>query len=192
MRALRSRIRAVQPNGTSGCLGRLCDACQLAWPHDPHDLIDALHRSIDGSQADRCAVARNECGDLSVGLDPAHAHAIPEMRRKGGNEGRDPSPAADRNTRCAHHATAIRVRHAAGNLYGATWGDGAYNHGNVFKQTPTKNGWTYSSVHDFTGSPDGASASGGLAIDSNGVIYGTTYEGGSDQCYCGVVFQITP
>ncbi len=84
------------------------------------------------------------------------------------------------------------VRDSFGNLYGATWGDGADGMGNVFKLTPTKNGWTYTSIHDFSGSPDGANASGGLAIDSNGVIYGTTYQGGSDHCFCGVVFRITP
>lgn len=84
------------------------------------------------------------------------------------------------------------VRDSAGNLYGSTWADGAYGQGNVFKLSPTNHGWTYASVHDFTGSPDGANASGGLAIDSDGVIYGTTYEGGSDRCLCGVVYEVTP
>ncbi len=84
------------------------------------------------------------------------------------------------------------VLDSAGNLYGATWGDGAAGLGNVFKLTPMGNGWSYTSVHDFTGSPDGANANGGLAIDSNGVIYGTTYEGGASNCLCGVVFEITP
>jgi uncharacterized repeat protein (TIGR03803 family) len=84
------------------------------------------------------------------------------------------------------------VRDSAGNLYGATWGDGAHGQGNVFKLSPTSNGWIYTNIHDFTDGPDGGNANGGLAIDNNGVIYGTTYDGGSDNCLCGVVFQITP
>jgi len=85
------------------------------------------------------------------------------------------------------------VRDAAGNLYGATWGDGLYGQGVVFKLTPTNGGWTYTSLHDFTGGSDGGNALGGLAMDSNGNIYGTTYMGGLPGCgYCGVVFEITP
>lgn len=84
------------------------------------------------------------------------------------------------------------VRDAAGNLYGVTWGDGAYDQGNVFKLTPTGNGWTYTSLHDFTDGSDGSNALGGLTMDSNGVLYGTTYDGGSSECACGVVFEITP
>jgi len=37
-------------------------------------------------------------------------------------------------------------------------------------------------------------ARGGLAIDSNGNVYGTTYQGGLQNCAdgCGVVYEITP
>ena len=40
---------------------------------------------------------------------------------------------------------------AAGNLYGASLGGGAFNVGSVFKLTPTRDGWTYTDLHDFTG-----------------------------------------
>lgn len=39
----------------------------------------------------------------------------------------------------------------AGNLYGTTYADGAYGMGSVFKLTHSANGWTYTSLHDFTG-----------------------------------------
>ena len=85
------------------------------------------------------------------------------------------------------------LRDSAGNLYGTTWGGGAFGQGNVFKLTPSGSGWTYTSLHDFTGGADGGSASGGLAMDSHGNIFGTTYEGGLQSCgFCGVVFEITP
>jgi len=85
------------------------------------------------------------------------------------------------------------ARDSAGNLYGATWGDGAFNDGNVFKLTPTSNGWTFTSLHDFTNSTDGSNAMGTPIIDSNGVLYGTTYDGGDPACGgCGVVYKVTP
>ena len=85
------------------------------------------------------------------------------------------------------------LRDSAGNLYGTTWGGGAYGNGNVFKLRPTSNGWIYTSIHDFTGGADGGNAEGGLVMDSNGNLYGTTYMGGLQSCgFCGVVFEITP
>jgi len=84
------------------------------------------------------------------------------------------------------------ARDSAGNLYGATWGDGAYGQGNIFKLTPTSNGWTFSTIHDFTGGSDGSNAEAAPVINSNGVLYGTTYDGGSADCDCGVVYEVTP
>lgn len=84
------------------------------------------------------------------------------------------------------------VRDAAGNLYGASVINGLYGEGVVFKLTSTNGGWTYTSIHDFTGGADGEWPEGGLAIDSNGNIYGTTYQGGAPNCLCGVVWEITP
>ncbi len=84
---------------------------------------------------------------------------------------------------------------AAGNLYGTTHGDGAYSNGSVFKLTPSPSGWTYTSLHDFTGGSDGGSPQSSIVFDANGNLYGTTYSGGTGDCYgqgCGVVFEITP
>ena len=86
------------------------------------------------------------------------------------------------------------VRDAAGNLYGACVFNGRYNEGVVFKLTPTNGGWIYTPIHDFTGGADGEWPDGGLAIGNNGDIYGTTYQGGLQNCDegCGVVYEITP
>ena len=85
------------------------------------------------------------------------------------------------------------VRDSAGNLYGASWGNGLYGQGVVFRLTPTSNGWVYTDLHDFTEGDDGGNALGALAIDNNGTLYGTTYEGGVNGCVgCGVVYEITP
>jgi len=79
---------------------------------------------------------------------------------------------------------------AAGNLYGTTRYGGAYGNGTVFKLTRSKAGWTYTSLHDFTGGSDGNYPYGSPVLDKNGNIYGTTSAGGANGY--GVVFQITP
>ena len=77
-----------------------------------------------------------------------------------------------------------------GNLYATTYGEGAYGMGTVFKLTPGSGGWTYTSLHDFTGGSDGAYPQAGLTIDSDGNLYGTASLGGTDQA--GTVWEITP
>jgi len=84
-----------------------------------------------------------------------------------------------------------------GNLYGTTHLDGAFNFGSAFKLTNTANGWTYTSLHDFTAGTDGADPRSNLTFDSSGNMYGTASAGGtgnSQSCdgACGVVFEITP
>lgn len=89
---------------------------------------------------------------------------------------------------------------SAGNLYGTTRADGAFGKGSVFRLTPTGNGWTYTTLYDFTGGADGAYPEGSLVMDASGTLYGTTYAGGtvgshcdaSSGSQCGVVFEITP
>ncbi len=91
------------------------------------------------------------------------------------------------------------IMDSAGNLYGTTYENGAYNLGNVFKLTRGSGGWTYTSLHDFTGGSDGAYPVGSLTMDSNGNLYGATEAGGntSSNCnidlnyQCGVLFEIT-
>jgi len=79
---------------------------------------------------------------------------------------------------------------SAGNLYGTTERDGPYNYGSVFKLTPVSGGWSYTSLHDFTGGKDGAYPEAGLVRDSNGNLYGAASAGGIFGG--GVVFQIRP
>jgi uncharacterized repeat protein (TIGR03803 family) len=83
----------------------------------------------------------------------------------------------------------------AGNLYATT---GVQILGNVFKVTPGSGGWTYTDLYDFGGDngADGFFLIGGVVLDANGNIYGTTVEGGNfnPPCGegCGVVWEITP
>jgi len=79
---------------------------------------------------------------------------------------------------------------AAGNLYGTTLCDGDNQLGSVFKLTPSAGGWTFTSLHDFTGGADGAYPLSNVTLDANGNLYGTASGGGSQGN--GVVWEITP
>jgi len=82
---------------------------------------------------------------------------------------------------------------SAGNLYGTTYADGAFGAGSVFKLSRSGQGWAFTDLHDFSGGSDGANPVGGVSVDSNGNLYGTTSAGGQNQSCdrCGVVWEIT-
>lgn len=84
---------------------------------------------------------------------------------------------------------------SAGNLFGTTTRDGTYGYGNVFRLTPQAVGWTYTSLHDFTGGSDGAYPYGSVFEDASGNLFGTAAEGGTVSACgggCGVVWEIMP
>lgn len=82
------------------------------------------------------------------------------------------------------------VMDQAGNLYGTTNSAGAYGYGAVFKLTPSGSTWTYTSLHDFTGSSYGFNPVSNIVFDASGNLYGTTTYGGTKNK--GVVWKIKP
>lgn len=84
----------------------------------------------------------------------------------------------------------------AGNAYGTTVTGGASNCGTVFQLTPGSGGqWQQSVLHSFNCFDEGKNPYGGVTLDSQGNLYGTTVAGGSGGfCVgdgCGVVFKLT-
>ncbi len=65
-----------------------------------------------------------------------------------------------------------------GHLYGTTSQCGADDVGTVFRLSPTIGQWSMTVLHTFTGALDGGEPIAGLAIDSAGNLYGTTWLGG--------------
>ncbi len=83
------------------------------------------------------------------------------------------------------------IRDSAGNLYGTTSAGGASGGGTVFKVDSSGNETILYSFCSKTLCEDGEAPFAGLAMDSAGNLYGTTYYGGFDLYY-GVVFKLDP
>ncbi len=78
-----------------------------------------------------------------------------------------------------------------GNFYGSTLLGGSNNVGAVYRLSPpSKAGdpWVETVIHSFVG-VDGSSPFGHLVVDRNGVLYGTTSGGGTNQA--GTVYTLT-
>ena len=81
---------------------------------------------------------------------------------------------------------------AAGRLYGATYGGGAFGDGAVYRLAPadpTGTVWTKTILYSFRGGRDGAKPTGRLTFGPHGELFGTTSTGGSGH---GTVFELTP
>ncbi len=86
------------------------------------------------------------------------------------------------------YPSAIRVMQGSDSaLYGTTNRGGAFNDGNVFRLALDG---TFTTLHDFSLSTDGANLYGGLVEADDGNFYGTATTGG--QFGDGFVFRVTP
>jgi len=79
-----------------------------------------------------------------------------------------------------------------GNLYGATGAGGGgcptYGCGTVYELTRSKRGWTENVIYAFQNGDGEAPGPGGITLDNDGNVYGTTYGGGA--YYSGIVFEL--
>ena len=88
-----------------------------------------------------------------------------------------------------------------GVLYGVTNDGGKYGFGTVFSLTPPASpgaAWTENILYNFAGGKDAAYPNPSVAMDAQGVLYGTSSNGGDPTCPlyyasgCGTVFSLTP
>jgi uncharacterized repeat protein (TIGR03803 family) len=84
----------------------------------------------------------------------------------------------------------------AGNLYGTTTYGGTTGKcegngcGTLYELSKSESAWKETLLHIFTGTPDGLFPYSGLTFDSDGNLYGTTYQGGAFGF--GTVFELSP
>jgi uncharacterized repeat protein (TIGR03803 family) len=93
-----------------------------------------------------------------------------------------------------YYPTGNLYRDTFGSLYGTTFQGGAHDQGTVFRLSPVDqkhSKWKFKVLYDFQGGiNDGGAPYGGVVMDANGTLYGTTSSGGVGGE--GVVFKLTP
>jgi uncharacterized repeat protein (TIGR03803 family) len=82
------------------------------------------------------------------------------------------------------------ITDSSGVLYGITNQGGTYDFGTVFELTPSESGWTETVIYNFQDGVDGGGPWGGLLMDAEGNLYGTTATGGAG--HGGTVFELSP
>jgi uncharacterized repeat protein (TIGR03803 family) len=78
-----------------------------------------------------------------------------------------------------------------GNLYGTAPAGGAFGAGVVFELSPTGTGWTETVLHSFGGPGDGYNPWGGVIMDDQGNLYGTTNSDYYETTILGVVYELS-
>ncbi len=74
-------------------------------------------------------------------------------------------------------------------IYGTTFAGGTNGNGTVYELVPTRSGaYGIEIIHAFTGAPDGANPSGGVALLNANTLVGTTAAGGANNV--GAAFSI--
>ena len=82
----------------------------------------------------------------------------------------------------------------SGNLYGTTYGGGAYGYGTVYQLIRKgEGGWTEQVIHTFIDNgTDGYWPYAGLVVDASGNLYGTTVAGPAVENSAGSIYELSP
>jgi len=89
----------------------------------------------------------------------------------------------------------LTIDESTGTVYGTTQYGGSHFLGTVFKLTPSGSGYSESLIHQIAGDAEGILPECQLLLQANGVLFGTTSDGGlrnKDEEAYGTVFQLTP
>jgi uncharacterized repeat protein (TIGR03803 family) len=163
-----------------------------AYPDHPYLVFDSsgnLYGSAAlGGEANCPLFGTSECGTIfKLAPQTGGTWAFTVLHTfTGGSDGGNPE------------GTLVFDKH--GNLYGTTFGGGAYDFGVAFELIPHANGkWGEKVLHAFKGGGDGTYPIGGLIFDAAGNLYGGTGQGGNNQCGgagnaigCGIVYELSP
>jgi len=77
---------------------------------------------------------------------------------------------------------------SSGSIFGVATAGGKYGAGTAFEVSPTSEGWKFTLLYAFKGSPDAGFPYSGLILGPNGGLYGTTYYDGANDL--GSVFEL--
>jgi uncharacterized repeat protein (TIGR03803 family) len=94
------------------------------------------------------------------------------------------------------HPVGGLAANANGDLFGAApfaFSSETVFKGGIFELEPAASGYEQRYVHVFSGAPnDGNSPESAPIVDPAGIVYGTTFAGGSAGCDCGTIYSLKP
>jgi uncharacterized repeat protein (TIGR03803 family) len=177
--------------GTGTCTGGLLNGCGTVFTLNPATGAETTAYSFQNTTQDGVtptasllAVAGTLYGTTSAGgahysgtvfaFNPATGTETLVYSFQGGKDGAAPFDS---------------LTYAANALFGVTNYGGSRGRGTVFSLDPSTGAETV--LHTFTSDKRGVYPTGG-ALNIHGKLYGTTYYGGSNECFygCGTVFSV--
>ncbi len=79
---------------------------------------------------------------------------------------------------------------SSGNLFGNTPSGSTHGYGTIFKIAFVSTGWSFATIHSFTGASDGGSINGAPTPDSSGNIFAPSVFGGFNTF--GLILELSP
>ena len=89
-----------------------------------------------------------------------------------------------------HNPRTTWAEAADGTLFASTYSGGSYNGGTIVSLYQPAGAWAGAYIWSFGSGADGRYPEGRLAMDANGIVYGTTRQGGAGGG--GIVFSLIP
>src|SRR5271155_1309770 len=153
----------------------------------------ALANCADGSRPQAGLIADangNLFGTTDDGGGARNAGTVFEIAKTAGGYASTPTTLVKFDYADGGNPRAGLIADADGNLFGTTFGGGAYGEGTGFEIAKTAGGYasTPTTLVSFDGA-DGGNPRAGLLADADGNLFGTTASGGANS-YGGAVFEI--
>jgi len=157
--------------------------------------------TTDGANPERVALVRDASGNLygttkfggAYGSNTSGGTVFELSPGTGGTWTEKVIHSFGSGTDGAEPVAGVTLDASSGNVYGTTLIGGQYAAGTVFELSASGATWTEKVLHSFNeNGVDGKNPYDPVILDARGNVYGTTYGGGANPSFLGIVFELSP